>query len=241
MESLEIENMSVSYQGKSVLSQLSLTIPSKKMVGIIGPNGAGKSSLLKGILGLVPTKTGRIFYNGEVVSKQKNLIAYVEQRQEIDLTFPIDVFNVVLLGTYPQLNFFKRPGKRQKEITWQALEKVDLTAFAKRQISELSGGQLQRVFIARALAQQAPWLLLDEPFAGIDAASEKIIVELLKKLRDEGKSIVIVHHDLHKIRDYFDEVILLNHGVVAAGGIEQVYTSENMVKAYGDALINFNL
>lgn len=241
MESLEIENLSISYQGKSVLSQLSLTIPSKKMVGIIGPNGAGKSSLLKGILGLVPNKTGEIFYKGQAVNKQKNLIAYVEQRQEIDLTFPIDVFNVVLLGTYPQLNFFKRPGNRQKEIAWEALEKVDLTAFAKRQISELSGGQLQRVFIARALAQQAPWLLLDEPFAGIDAASEQIIVELLKKLRDEGKSIVIVHHDLHKIRDYFDEVILLNHGIVAAGEIEQVYTSENMVKAYGDALVNFNL
>ena len=146
------------------------------------------------------------------------------------------MFGVVLFGTYPHLKMFQRPGKKEKAFALECLEKVGLTKFADRQISELSGGQLQRVFIARALAQQAEWILLDEPFAGIDATSEKIIIELLKKLRDEGKSIVIVHHDLHKVTDYFDEVILLNKGLIAAGPVDQTYTTKNMEKTYGNEI-----
>lgn len=218
------------------MQQVSLQLSAGKLTGIVGPNGAGKSTLMKGILRLIKTQSGRIFYGEEPLSKQRQKIAYVEQRQDIDLSFPIDVFGVVLFGTYPHLKMFQRPGKKEKAFALECLEKVGLTKFADRQISELSGGQLQRVFIARALAQQAEWILLDEPFAGIDATSEKIIIELLKKLRDEGKSIVIVHHDLHKVTDYFDEVILLNKGLIAAGPVDQTYTTKNMEKTYGNEI-----
>lgn len=236
MKTIRVEDLSVAYRGKIALQQVSLQLSAGKLTGIVGPNGAGKSTLMKGILQLIKTQSGRIFYGEEPLSKQRQKIAYVEQRQDIDLSFPIDVFGVVLFGTYPHLKMFQRPGKKEKAFTLECLEKVGLTKFADRQISELSGGQLQRVFIARALAQQAEWILLDEPFAGIDATSEKIIIELLKKLRDEGKSIVIVHHDLHKVTDYFDEVILLNKGLIAAGPVDQTYTTKNMEKTYGDEI-----
>lgn len=236
MKTIRIEDLSVAYRGKIALQQVSLQLSAGKLTGIVGPNGAGKSTLMKGILRLIKTQSGRIFYGEEPLSKQRQKIAYVEQRQDIDLSFPIDVFGVVLFGTYPHLKMFQRPGKKEKAFALECLEKVGLTKFADRQISELSGGQLQRVFIARALAQQAEWILLDEPFAGIDATSEKIIIELLKKLRDEGKSIVIVHHDLHKVTDYFDEVILLNKGLIAAGPVDQTYTTKNMEKTYGNEI-----
>lgn len=236
MNRIRIENLSVAYRGKIALRQIDLELVPGKLTGIVGPNGAGKSTLMKGILELVNIRSGKISYGDQPLAKQKKKIAYVEQRQDIDLSFPIDVFGVVLFGTYPHLTMFQRPGKKEKTFAHECLEKVGLTEYADRQISELSGGQLQRVFIARALAQKAEWILLDEPFAGIDATSEKIIIELLKELRDEGKSIVIVHHDLHKVTDYFDEVILLNKGLIASGPVEYTYTKKNMEKTYGSEI-----
>lgn len=236
MNGIRVENLSVAYRGKIALRQIDLELVPGKLTGIVGPNGAGKSTLMKGILQLVNIRSGKISYGDQPLAKQRKKIAYVEQRQDIDLSFPIDVFGVVLFGTYPHLKMFQRPGKKEKAFAYECLEKVGLTEYADRQISELSGGQLQRVFIARALAQKAEWILLDEPFAGIDATSEKIIIELLKELRNEGKSIVIVHHDLHKVTDYFDEVILLNKGLIASGPVEQTYTTRNMEKTYGSEI-----
>lgn len=236
MDRIRVENLSVAYRGKIALRQIDFELVPGKLTGIVGPNGAGKSTLMKGILQLVNIRSGKISYGDQPLAKQRKKIAYVEQRQDIDLSFPIDVFGVVLFGTYPHLKMFQHPGKKEKAFAYECLEKVGLTEYADRQISELSGGQLQRVFIARALAQKAEWILLDEPFAGIDATSEKIIIELLKELRNEGKSIVIVHHDLHKVTDYFDEVILLNKGLIASGPVEQTYTTRNMEKTYGSEI-----
>lgn len=236
MKTIRVENLSVAYRGKIALQHVNLELSAGKLTGIVGPNGAGKSTLMKGILQLIKTQSGKIFYGEEPINNQRQKIAYVEQRQDIDLSFPIDVLGVVVFGTYPHLKMFQRPGKQEKKLAAECLEKVGLSEFSDRQISELSGGQLQRVFIARALAQQAEWILLDEPFAGIDATSEKIIIDLLKELRDEGKSIVIVHHDLHKVTDYFDEVILLNKGLIASGPVVQTYTAKNMEKTYGSEI-----
>ena len=236
MKTIRVENLSVAYRGKIALHHVNLELSAGKLTGIVGPNGAGKSTLMKGILQLIKTQSGKIFYGEEPINNQRQKIAYVEQRQDIDLSFPIDVLGVVVFGTYPHLKMFQRPGKQEKKLAAECLEKVGLSEFSDRQISELSGGQLQRVFIARALAQQAEWILLDEPFAGIDATSEKIIIDLLKELRDEGKSIVIVHHDLHKVTDYFDEVILLNKGLIASGPVAQTYTAKNMEKTYGSEI-----
>ncbi|MDT2599870.1 metal ABC transporter ATP-binding protein [Enterococcus hulanensis] len=236
MKTIRVENLSVAYRGKIALQHVNLELSAGKLTGIVGPNGAGKSTLMKGILQLIKTQSGKIFYGEEPINNQRQKIAYVEQRQDIDLSFPIDVLGVVVFGTYPHLKIFQRPGKQEKKLAAECLEKVGLSEFSDRQISELSGGQLQRVFIARALAQQAEWILLDEPFAGIDATSEKIIIDLLKELRDEGKSIVIVHHDLHKVTDYFDEVILLNKGLIASGPVAQTYTTKNMEKTYGSEI-----
>ncbi|MCB5952434.1 metal ABC transporter ATP-binding protein [Enterococcus sp. BWT-B8] len=233
---LLINHLTISYKRKIAVQIENLIITKNQLTGIIGPNGAGKSTLLKGMLGLIPINRGEVVYKNQPVSRQLNKFAYVEQRQEIDLSFPIDVFGVVLLGTYPKIGLIKRPGKKEKELAWSCLEKVGMADFAHNQIGELSGGQLQRVFIARALAQEAEWIFLDEPFVGIDATSEKIIIDLLKQLRDEGKSIVIVHHDLHKVRDYFDQLVLLNKQVIAFGSVDQVFEVDNMKKTYGEEI-----
>ncbi|MGM9903380.1 MAG: metal ABC transporter ATP-binding protein [Enterococcus sp.] len=231
-----IQDLSVAYQGKTVLKEIDVLIQSQKITGIIGPNGAGKSTFMKALLELVPKLSGEILFSNLPIKNIRKKIAYVEQRSELDLSFPIDVFGVVLLGTYPSLKFGRRPGRKEKERAKQALLKVGLADYEKRQISELSGGQLQRVFIARALAQGAEWLFLDEPFVGIDAVSERKIFSILSELKKEGKTIVIVHHDLHKVEAYFDEVILLNRQLIAAGPVSQVFTSENLQLAYGEVI-----
>ncbi|MBO0481844.1 metal ABC transporter ATP-binding protein [Candidatus Enterococcus courvalinii] len=233
---ISVENLSVAYQGKIALKNISLTIQSEKMTGIIGPNGAGKSTFMKSLLELIPKSSGTVTFSGKSVKEVRKKIAYVEQRSAMDLSFPIDVFGVVLLGTYPSLRIGKRPGKREKERAIQALVKVGMEKFADRQISELSGGQLQRVFIARALTQGAEWIFLDEPFVGIDAVSEKKIFSILQELRAEGKTILIVHHDLHKVTEYFDEVILLNRELIAAGTVQETFTSNNLQLAYGEVI-----
>lgn len=231
-----IENLSVSYQGKQAIRAVDLFLREQKLTGIIGPNGAGKSTLMKAALGLIARSSGSVTYLDEPLKNNQRRFAYVEQRQNADLSFPIDVFGVVLLGTYPKVGLIRRPGKKEKELAWRCLEKVGMTDFAKRQIGELSGGQLQRVFIARALAQEADWFFLDEPFVGIDASSERTIIDLLKQLRNEGKSIVIVHHDLHKVNDYFDDLVLLNKQVIAYGEVGQTFTAENLQKGYGEEI-----
>ncbi|MBC1515757.1 metal ABC transporter ATP-binding protein [Listeria immobilis] len=236
---MNIQNLTISYKQKVAIENVSLQIASSKLTGIIGPNGAGKSTLLKGMMGLIPRENGQIILDGVPLSTWKKKIAYVPQRSEVDLTFPITVLDMVLLGTYPTLGLVKRPGKKEKQIALEALEQVEMTSFRKRQIGELSGGQLQRVFIARALAQHAEIFFLDEPFAGIDMTSEALIMKLLKKWRDSGKTIVVVHHDFHKVAAYFDEIILLNKKIIAHGLVEQTFTEDNIKTAYGDAPIAF--
>lgn len=193
-------------------------------------------ALIKGIMKLVHINSGSVMINGKTIEKERKNIAYVEQRSAIDLAFPINVFDTVLLGTYPKMRLMQRPGKVQRERAAEALETVKMTPFAKRQIGSLSGGQLQRVFIARALAQDADVFLLDEPFVGIDMVSEELIVKILLSLRDQGKTIAIVHHDLHKVEEYFDDVIILNCNLMSAGSVKETFVMENITAAYGDTL-----
>ncbi|MBO0467447.1 metal ABC transporter ATP-binding protein [Enterococcus plantarum] len=231
-----IKQLTVSYQGQKALTDISLNIPAGKITGIIGPNGAGKSTFLKGLLGLLKTDSRTVAIGEQPLDTQKKRIAYVEQRSALDLSFPINVMKVVLLGTYPKLGLMKRPKKKEKEQALAALKTVQLEAFAKRQIGELSGGQLQRVFIARVLAQKADVIVLDEPFVGIDMTSEKVIMDILKQLKDAGKTILIVHHDLHKVAHYFDNVIILKKKLIASGPVATTFTNKNIQSAYGDTM-----
>lgn len=235
-ESIGIENLTIKYNGKIALDNITLGMNRGAITGIIGPNGAGKSTLIKGIMRLVHIDNGSVMVNGRAVEKERKNIAYVEQRSALDLSFPINVFDTVLLGTYPKMRLMRRPGKVQREKAAEALETVKMTPFSKRQIGSLSGGQLQRVFIARALAQDADVFLLDEPFVGIDMVSEELIMEILFSLRDQGKTIAIVHHDLHKVEEYFDDVIILNRELVAVGSVPDTFVMDNITAAYGDTL-----
>ncbi|WP_142959384.1 metal ABC transporter ATP-binding protein [Enterococcus faecalis] len=233
---LAVQALTVQYQGRTALNNIHVTIPSGKITGIIGPNGAGKSTFIKGLLGLIKTKERDVLLNNQAIDQQKTTIAYVEQRSALDLSFPISVFETVLLGTYPNLGLLKRPGKKEKQAAMAALKMVQLEDYAQRQIGELSGGQLQRVFIARVLAQGAEVIFLDEPFVGIDMSSEKVIMDILKSLKNQGKMIIIVHHDLHKVSHYFGELIVLKNRLIAAGPVEQTFTAETLQEAYGDLL-----
>ncbi|OFU50213.1 metal ABC transporter ATP-binding protein [Aerococcus sp. HMSC10H05] len=230
---LDIKNLSVTYQNNvRALEDISVSISSGKLVGIIGTNGAGKSTLLKGILGMVE-RTGSVSFKERPIKEVQKQVAYVEQKGNLDMDFPITVLQCVLLGTYPKLGWLKRPGKKEKETALDALERVGMEDFANRQISELSGGQLQRILIARTLAQDADLIFLDEPFSAIDIKSEGIIMDQLFELRDQGKTILIVHHDLIKVAHYFDELILLNQRLIASGKVEEVMTDDNLSKVFG--------
>jgi len=235
-KSIEIKNLTIKYNGKTALNNISLNLKRGAITGIIGPNGAGKSTLIKGIMKLVHINSGSVEVNGKTIEKERKNIAYVEQRSAIDLTFPINVFDTVLLGTYPKMRLMQRPGKVQRDRAVEALETVKMGCFSKRQIGSLSGGQLQRVFIARALAQDADVFLLDEPFVGIDMVSEELIMKILISLKNRGKTIAIVHHDLHKVEEYFDDVIILNRELVSAGSVKETFVMENITAAYGDTL-----
>ncbi|WEG73748.1 metal ABC transporter ATP-binding protein [Vagococcus intermedius] len=235
-KAIAVEDLTVSYQGKTALSDINLMIQPGAITGIIGPNGAGKSTLLKGMMGLIKTDSGKVSIGNQELQKRQRDIAYVEQRSEIDLNFPITVEEVVLLGSYPKLGLFKRPKEKEKELVTECLKLVKMVEFRTRQIGELSGGQLQRVFIARALAQEADIIFLDEPFVGIDMSSEQVIIDILKQLKAQGKTILIVHHDLHKVTDYFDDVIILKKQLIAYGPVEHIFTSETLEKAYGQTL-----
>ncbi|HLQ73623.1 MAG TPA: metal ABC transporter ATP-binding protein [Bacillota bacterium] len=230
--SVIVRNLHVSYSGNEVVRDVSFSTQKGRLVGIIGPNGAGKSTLMKAILGLIPKDRGDVRLYGNPVKAIQKKIAYVPQRSNIDWDFPITVLDTVVLGTYPHLGFFHRPKKKHKQFAYECLEKVGMADYAKRQISELSGGQQQRVFLARALAQEAELFFLDEPFVGIDVASEEMIIHLLKDIRDSGKTVFVVHHDLSKVESYFDDLILLNKELIASGSVKSVLKPELMTKAY---------
>lgn len=230
--SIQVEDMSVSYYGKQVLHDINFTVETGRLIGIIGPNGAGKSTLMKAVLGLIPHDTGTIKIEGKKIDEVREHIAYVPQRASIDWDFPITVLDTVLLGTYPKLGLFRRPKKEHREWAYQCLEKVEMESFAKNQIGELSGGQQQRVFLARALAQKADIFFLDEPFVGIDVTSEALIIAVLKELRDEGKTALVVHHDLSKVKEYFNDLIILNKELIGVGEVDKVMVASTMKKAF---------
>ncbi len=233
---ISIHDVTVAYDRKPVLWDVDLDVPEGRLVGLIGPNGAGKSTLLKAILGLVPVISGRVAIYGKPLSKQRKLLGYVPQRESVDWDFPVTVRDVVQMGLYGQVGWFRRLRREHVRRADEALERVGMTDLADRQISQLSGGQQQRVFLARALAQDAQIYLMDEPFAGVDSATEKSIVALLHDLRNAGRTVVCVHHDLQTVAAYFDYVILLNMRVVTHGATADVYTEENLRKTYGGQL-----
>lgn len=231
-KSLTVSDLYVSYHGNEVLHDINFTIDTGKLIGIIGPNGAGKSTMMKAMLGLIPKDNGGIEVDGKPIQDMRKRIAYVPQRSNIDWDFPIIVKDTVLLGTYPKLGLFHRPTKKDKEWAMECLAKVGMEEFADSQIGELSGGQQQRVFLARSLAQNAELFFLDEPFVGIDVASEEVIINILKGLRDDGKTVFVVHHDLTKVESYFDDLILINKELIGAGPVERVFRPELMQVAY---------
>ena len=233
---LEVHDMTVAYHRRPVLWDIDLTVPERSLVAIIGPNGAGKSTLIKAILGIVPSASGRVEIYGKPYAAQRHLVGYVPQRESVDWDFPVSALDVVMMGRYGKLGWFRRPGKADREASLHCLEKVGMAEFASRQISQLSGGQQQRVFLARALAQEAKLYFMDEPFAGVDAATERAIVTLLQDLKAQGKTVVAVHHTLQTVRDYFDYVILLNMRVVKHGSVGDVFNDENLQKTYGGKL-----
>jgi manganese/zinc/iron transport system ATP- binding protein len=233
---LEIHDMTVAYHRKPVLWDVDLVVPEGKLVGIVGPNGAGKTTLIKAVLGLLPLASGKVEIYGRPYHEQRHLIGYVPQRESVDWDFPVTVEDVVLMGTYGRVGWCRRPGRAERATAARCLEQVGLTQFARRQIRQLSGGQQQRVFLARALAQEARVYFMDEPFSGVDAATEAAIIQLLQQLRSQQKTVFVVHHDLQTVRGYFDYVILLNMRLVACGPTESTFTTANLHETYGGRL-----
>lgn len=233
---LAIQDLTVAYHRKPVIWDVDLEIPEGKLVGIVGPNGAGKSTLIKACLNLIPRTSGKISIYGSAYEKARKRVGYVPQRESVDWDFPVSALDVVAMGTYGTLGWFRRVNKRAKSLAMQALDRVGLADYADRQISQLSGGQQQRTFLARALVQDADVYFMDEPFAAVDAATERAIVELLKELQRRGKTCLVVHHDLATVSQYFDWTVLLNMRVVAAGPTNKVFTQENLHKTYGGKL-----
>lgn len=233
---IEVHDLTVSYDQSPVLWNVDLSLPSGKLIGILGPNGAGKSTLIKAIMGLVKPTSGYVKIFDKTLQDVRSRISYVPQRESVDWNFPASVLDVVMMGTYGKLGLFKRPGKKEKEIALGCLDQVGMMSFVNRQISELSGGQQQRVFIARALAQEADLYLMDEPFAGVDMATETAIFQLLKDMTAKGKTIIVVHHDIHSAMNYFDWVIMLNLHLVGSGPTDLVMTEELLRKTYGGKL-----
>lgn len=233
---LTVRDLTVAYHRQPVLQNITLSLPQGKLVGIVGPNGAGKSTLLKAVLGLVPAAAGEVEIYGQSYRDRRRWVGYVPQRGSVDWDFPTDALDVVLMGRYGHLGWFRRPGAADRAMALRCLEQVGMADFARRQISQLSGGQQQRVFLARALAQDAKVYFLDEPFAGVDAATEKAIIALLSDLRSQGKTVVVVHHDLATVPEYFDWTVLLNMRLIAVGPTDLTFTPDNLQKTYGGRL-----
>jgi manganese/zinc/iron transport system ATP- binding protein len=231
---IEVHDLTVAYRDKPVLWDVDLAVPSGVLMAVVGPNGAGKTTLIKAILGLVKPVSGAVLVNGQPYSPRAQTVAYVPQRGTVDWDFPATVFDVALMGTYGRLGWFRRPGAAERAATDDALARVGMGAFANRQIGQLSGGQQQRVFLARALIQDAPVYLMDEPFQGVDAVTERAIVDVLRELRARGKTVVVVHHDLQTVPEYFDWVTLLNVRKVASGPVRETFTEANLKASYGE-------
>lgn len=237
---VEIHDLTVAYRDAPVLWDVDLTIPKGTLTAIIGPNGAGKSTLMKAMLNLVPTAAGTILIAGQHYDPKRRIVGYVPQRGSVDWDFPTDALDVVTMGLYGQIGWLRRPGRRERDIAMQCLEKVGMADFAHRQISQLSGGQQQRVFLARALAQNAQIYFMDEPFVGVDATTERAIVALLRELRAAGKTVVVVHHDLESAPNYFDYLALLNVRLIASGPFRTTFTPDNLQRTYGGRIALFD-
>ncbi|MGH2749335.1 MAG: metal ABC transporter ATP-binding protein [Actinomycetota bacterium] len=230
---IEVMDLTVAYRDKPVLWDVDMSVPRGVLMAIVGPNGAGKTTLIKAILDLVPLSAGRVLIAGRPYDEQRRRVAYVPQRGSVDWDFPTTALDVVMMGRYGELGWIKRPGAREKQAATEALEKVGMADYAHRQISQLSGGQQQRVFLARSLVQDADVYLMDEPFQGVDATTERAIVLLLQELRDSGAPVVCVHHDLQTVTEYFDWVTLLNVRRIASGPTDEVFTETNLRATYG--------
>ncbi len=233
---LDVHDVTVAYHRRPVLWDVDLTLAVPSLVGVVGPNGAGKSTLIKAILGLVPLASGSIHVLGLPVTQQRQRIGYVPQRESVDWDFPVTVLDVVLMGTYGQLGWFRRPGSRERAWARACLDRIGMAGLESQQIGQLSGGQQQRTFLARALAQRADIYFMDEPLAGVDAATERAIIALLHDLQRQGKTVMVVHHDLRTVPQYFQHVLLLNVRRVAFGPTEQVFSEDNLRKTYGGRL-----
>lgn len=233
---IEVENLSASYRKTPVIEQIAFKVKPGTLTGIIGPNGAGKSTLIKTMLQLHPSLTGEVTFFGKHYKSVKKRIGYVPQRGSVDWDFPTTALDVVLMGLYGKIGLMKRPRKEHKRRAYEALEKMGMATYASRQISQLSGGQQQRVFLARALAQDADIYFMDEPLAGVDAATERAIMKILKELKEQRKTVMIVHHDLQTVAEYFDWVLLINRTVIAHGPTDKAFTKENIIKTYGGNL-----
>lgn len=233
---LEVHDLTVAFDRKPVLWNIDLTVPQGKLAGVMGPNGAGKSTLIKAVMGLLPLSSGFVKIFDQPIDAVRNRISYVPQRESVDWDFPASVLDVVLMGRYGKLGLFKRPGRADREAAMECLRQVGMEAFSNRQISQLSGGQQQRTFLARALAQEADIYFMDEPFAGVDAATEKAIIQLLTAMTEARKTVIVVHHDLQSAKQYFDWLILLNTRLVAHGEADTIFTSQNLQETYGGKL-----
>ncbi len=233
---LELHDLTVAYHKKPVIYGVDVAIAPGNLVGILGPNGAGKSTLIKAVMGVLPVSSGWVKIFGESFRKNCHRVGYMPQRESVDWDFPVSVMDVVLMGRYGRLRLAQRPTAKDREIASECLEKVNMLPFANRQIGNLSGGQQQRVFLARALAQESDLYLMDEPFTGVDAATEAAIITLLRDLKAKGKTILVVHHDLASARAYFDQLLLLNMRLVAYGPAAEVFTMETLQQTYGGRL-----
>lgn len=233
---LSVDDLTVAYHRKPVIWDVGLDLPTGSLIGVVGPNGAGKSTLLKAVMDLVPIASGRVKVFGEPYKNSRHRVGYVPQRESVDWDFPVDALDVVAMGLYSQIGWFWPVRKKHRQAAREALDRVGIADLAGRQISQLSGGQQQRTFLARALVQDADLYLMDEPFAAVDASTEKAIVEILRELKSRGKTALVIHHDLQTVPEYFDYVVLLNMRVVAHGPVAQTFTSENLQKTYGGRL-----
>ncbi|MET3682888.1 manganese/zinc/iron transport system ATP- binding protein [Alkalibacillus flavidus] len=230
---LNVENLAASYRKDTVLYDVNFDMKGGTLTGVVGPNGAGKSTLLKTILGLHPSLTGSVKFFEQPLKRVKKRVGYVPQRGSVDWDFPTDALDVVTMGLYGQIGWLRWPSNAHKNKAYEALDRMGMADYAHRQISQLSGGQQQRVFLARALVQEADLYFMDEPMAGVDAATERAIMAMLKELKNMGKTVMVVHHDLQTVRDYFDHVLLLNRTIVEYGKTEHIFTRENISQTYG--------
>lgn len=229
---LKVEHLTVAYNKRPVLWDIDLALPTGKLIAIVGPNGAGKSTFMKAVLDIIPRISGSVRFCGQSIKDFRKKISFMPQKKNIDWDFPINVLELVTMGAYKKVGWFRRISRSYKDLIYQALEKVGMLSYANRQISQLSGGQQQRVFMARALVEDAELYCMDEPFAGIDATTEKSIFNILNELRKQNKTIIVVHHDINMIREQFEHVVLLNLRLVASGAVKDVFTKENLAKTY---------